>query len=289
MVRRATEAAAGLAAGVAFAAGRNRRRRRLAARPTDRRRHPCLWPPEIAPMGATDSLAAVGRFYVTTPIYYVNDVPHIGHAYTTVIADAVARWHRLQRRRRLLPHRHRRARPQGAARRRGQRRRRPGSGPTRPSCASRRRGSSSTSPTTTSSAPPSRATTTRSSTLLQACTTTATSSSAPTRASTAWPARRTTPRPSWSTAPAPIHGPRRHRAGAGGELLLRAVAASSSRLLDWYDAHPDFVHARRPSATRCSASSARACRTSRSAARRCDGACRSRGTPATSPTCGSTP
>jgi methionyl-tRNA synthetase len=37
----------------------------------------------------------VPRFYVTTPIYYVNDVPHIGHAYTTVTADAVARWHRL--------------------------------------------------------------------------------------------------------------------------------------------------------------------------------------------------
>ena len=34
-------------------------------------------------------------FYVTTPIYYVNDVPHIGHAYTTVAADALARWHRL--------------------------------------------------------------------------------------------------------------------------------------------------------------------------------------------------
>ncbi len=34
-------------------------------------------------------------FYVTTPIYYVNDVPHIGHAYTTVSADALARWHRL--------------------------------------------------------------------------------------------------------------------------------------------------------------------------------------------------
>jgi methionyl-tRNA synthetase len=32
---------------------------------------------------------------VTTPIYYVNDVPHIGHAYTTVTADALARWHRL--------------------------------------------------------------------------------------------------------------------------------------------------------------------------------------------------
>jgi methionyl-tRNA synthetase len=37
----------------------------------------------------------VARFYVTTPIYYVNDAPHIGHAYTTVTADAVARWHRL--------------------------------------------------------------------------------------------------------------------------------------------------------------------------------------------------
>ncbi|MFM8303534.1 MAG: methionine--tRNA ligase [Actinomycetota bacterium] len=34
-------------------------------------------------------------FYVTTPIYYVNDAPHIGHAYTTVAADAVARWRRL--------------------------------------------------------------------------------------------------------------------------------------------------------------------------------------------------
>ena len=34
-------------------------------------------------------------FYVTTPIYYVNDVPHIGHAYTTVIGDFLARFHRL--------------------------------------------------------------------------------------------------------------------------------------------------------------------------------------------------
>lgn len=35
-------------------------------------------------------------YYVTTPIYYVNDVPHIGHAYTTVAADVLARWHRLK-------------------------------------------------------------------------------------------------------------------------------------------------------------------------------------------------
>ena len=33
-------------------------------------------------------------FYVTTPIYYVNDKPHIGHAYTTVLADVLARYHR---------------------------------------------------------------------------------------------------------------------------------------------------------------------------------------------------
>ncbi len=36
------------------------------------------------------------RFYVTTPIYYVNDVPHIGHAYTTVACDVLARYKRAQ-------------------------------------------------------------------------------------------------------------------------------------------------------------------------------------------------
>ena len=34
-------------------------------------------------------------FYVTTPIYYVNDIPHVGHAYTTLAADTLARWHAL--------------------------------------------------------------------------------------------------------------------------------------------------------------------------------------------------
>lgn len=32
------------------------------------------------------------EFYITTPIYYVNDKPHIGHAYTTIVADTIARW-----------------------------------------------------------------------------------------------------------------------------------------------------------------------------------------------------
>jgi methionyl-tRNA synthetase len=38
----------------------------------------------------------MSRFYVTTPIYYVNDVPHLGTAYTTIVADALRRFHRLR-------------------------------------------------------------------------------------------------------------------------------------------------------------------------------------------------
>ena len=34
-------------------------------------------------------------FYITPPIYYANDVPHIGHAYTTIIADAIGRFKKL--------------------------------------------------------------------------------------------------------------------------------------------------------------------------------------------------
>ncbi len=39
------------------------------------------------------------KFYITTPIYYVNDIPHIGHAYTTIAADTLARHNRLRGRR----------------------------------------------------------------------------------------------------------------------------------------------------------------------------------------------
>ena len=38
----------------------------------------------------------MGKFYITTPIYYVNDKPHLGHGFTTVAADVMARWHRLK-------------------------------------------------------------------------------------------------------------------------------------------------------------------------------------------------
>jgi methionyl-tRNA synthetase len=36
------------------------------------------------------------KFYITTPIYYANDKPHIGHAYTTILADVLARYHRAE-------------------------------------------------------------------------------------------------------------------------------------------------------------------------------------------------
>ncbi len=41
-------------------------------------------------------MADTPKFYVTTPIYYVNDRPHLGHVYTTMVADVVARYHRLK-------------------------------------------------------------------------------------------------------------------------------------------------------------------------------------------------
>ncbi|MEK6841557.1 MAG: methionine--tRNA ligase [Nanoarchaeota archaeon] len=36
------------------------------------------------------------KFYVTTPIFYPNDIPHVGHAYTTIAADIIKRWHKLK-------------------------------------------------------------------------------------------------------------------------------------------------------------------------------------------------
>ena len=198
-------------------------------------------------------------FYVTTPIYYVNDVPHIGHAYTTVAADVLARWHRLLRRRRLLPHRHRRARPEDPAGRRGRR----ASSPQelvdgdRERTFARRVGRGSTSPTTTSSAPPSRATTRRCRSSCRRLRRRATSSSAPTRASTASRARRTTPRTSWSTATVPDPRP------PGRATSPRRTTSSSCRATRTGCSSTTTRIPRRcspsPGATRCSASSAAAC------------------------------
>ena len=35
------------------------------------------------------------KYYLTTPIYYVNDKPHLGHAYTSLVADTIARYKKL--------------------------------------------------------------------------------------------------------------------------------------------------------------------------------------------------
>ena len=89
-------------------------------------------------------------FYVTTPIYYVNDSPHIGHAYTTVAGDVLTRWHRQRMDPTWLPHRDGRARHQGPAGGRGERGR-PAEWSTAVSQSGAPELSRSTPPTTTSS------------------------------------------------------------------------------------------------------------------------------------------
>src|SRR4029077_1864952 len=72
---------------------RARRRPPCGLRPSRRAVRSQTW---TAPKTGTAIMSGVAQpFYVTTPIYYVNDVPHIGTAYTTVAADALARWRRL--------------------------------------------------------------------------------------------------------------------------------------------------------------------------------------------------
>ena len=162
------EASAGLPSGVpartrvppARAGGRGR----VGACPGRRRRR--AWAHRAAPrIGCRgrarptriSAMSPTGKaFYVTTPIYYVNDAPHIGHAYTTRRGRHDLPLAPPARRGRLVPDRHRRARREGPAHGRGRRGHAAGSGPTGSSPST---GSPSwrpsTSPTTTSSAPPS--------------------------------------------------------------------------------------------------------------------------------------
>ncbi|KAL7746966.1 methionyl-tRNA synthetase [Sorochytrium milnesiophthora] len=53
-------------------------------------------------MRSTTSALRSAGYYVTTPIFYVNSVPHIGHVYSTVLADTLARWARLKGRQAVL-------------------------------------------------------------------------------------------------------------------------------------------------------------------------------------------
>ena len=56
------------------------------------------------------------KFYITTPIYYVNARPHIGHTYTTIACDAIARRQRMLGREYFFSHGHRRARTEDRTR-----------------------------------------------------------------------------------------------------------------------------------------------------------------------------
>ncbi len=46
------------------------------------------------PLSSSVTASDKAPYYITTPIYYVNDKPHIGHAYTTLACDVLARWMR---------------------------------------------------------------------------------------------------------------------------------------------------------------------------------------------------
>ena len=160
-------------------------------------------------------------FYLTTPIYYVNDVPHIGHAYTTVAGDVLTRWRRLWGDDVVFltgTDEHGLEDPAG----RGGARPPPRSSSTRPARdVPRHVEAASTSPTTTSSARPSRATQARCRSSCRRSTTTATSSSARYEGLYCVPLRGCiTPRTSSSTETArSTASPGRAR--QRGELLLR--------------------------------------------------------------------
>src|SRR5688500_10625509 len=51
----------------------------------------CSMPPSVGEVGRAPMLTRSVSFYVTTPIYYVNAEPHLGHAYSTIAADILAR------------------------------------------------------------------------------------------------------------------------------------------------------------------------------------------------------
>ena len=196
-------------------------------------------------------------FYVTTPIYYVNDAPHIGHAYTTVAADALARWRRLWGDDVVFLTGTDEHGAQDPAGRGGPRRHAPRVGRPQQRAVPRRVGRRSTSPTTTSSAPPSPGTAGRSGVPPAGLRLRRHRARHATRASTASAASSTTRRTSSSTAACPIHGtPVEH---VTEENYFFRLSRYEDRLLDHYDRASRGGAARRASATRCSGSSSRAC------------------------------
>ena len=99
----------------AAARGGRRSRRRAAARPHRRRTRRMRVVPGggaalNVPVRMVSFAFSMKTFYATTPIYYVNDLPHIGHIYSTVVTDVITRFRRLIGGEDALPDGHRRAR-----------------------------------------------------------------------------------------------------------------------------------------------------------------------------------
>ena len=178
-------------------------------------------------------------FYLTTPIYYVNSTPHIGHAYTTIAADILVRHHRQRGDETFFltgvdEHATKVSRVAAGAGARRPGVRRPDR---RSSGASCRRGSTRRS--TSSSARPMRGTSGSSRSSCSGSTTTATSTRTSTPACTASAARRSRPRTSSSTASAPT-------TTIAPEWIEEKnyffrLSAYQDRLLALYDERPDFV------------------------------------------------
>ena len=206
-------------------------------------------------------------FYVTTPIYYVNAEPHLGHAYATIAADVLARHHR-QRGEDVffLTGTDEHGEPVAdAAHALGDRARR--SWPTATPSASGRWRRSSARPTTSSSAPPTRSTKPRSRRSSSACTTTATCTRGSTRAGTARAAPTSRPRTrSLEGNRCPIHEIELTREQRG-ELVLPAVRLPGAARARCTPSSPTSSLPPSPLQRGARRSSARARATSRSRAR----------------------
>ena len=185
-------------------------------------------------------VALMARFYITTPIYYINAEPHLGHAYTSMVADAIARS------RRLLDddvffltgtdeHGQKVERAAQKAGLRHARVRRSDRGEV-----SRAVRAARTSRTTISSAPPSHATSARRRRSGAACGTAATSTRPPTRAGTAPSTSSSCPRRSCSKAAAvrPAATPVER---LSEESYFFRLSQFTEPLLEHYRKHPEFI------------------------------------------------
>ena len=179
------------------------------------------------------------QFYVTTPIYYVNSTPHIGHAYTTIAADILARYHRQRGDETFFltgtdENASKNVRFGGGSRRRPEDLRRPDRSSTGVLCRA-----ASAPRTTSSSARPTKGTGGSSRTSCSGSTTRATSTRTRTRGSTASATRRSSKESELVDGKCPEHGTVPEWIEERNWFFR--LSAFQERLLALYDERPDFV------------------------------------------------